>query len=109
MMQTGDVAAALIYSGHCSRVRKSGHPVDAVMPLMANGKRGVMKNGWIGIVKGTKVSELATFYVNQFINLDFQSTWATGNGRHSVESGSAEGISFGRGRPRDVCSVGKRI
>ena len=80
MMQTGDVAAALIYSGHCSRVRKSGLPVDAVMPLMANGKRGVMKNGWIGIVKGTSVSELATFYINQFINLDFQSTWAPAMG-----------------------------
>lgn len=80
MLQTGDVAAALIYSGHCSRVRKSGHPVNAVMPMMANGKRGVMKNGWIGIVKGTPVSELATFYVNQFINYDFQATWAPAMG-----------------------------
>ena len=80
MMQTGDVAAALIYSGHCSRVRKSGEPVNAVMPLMANGKRGVMKNGWIGIVKGSKVPEIATFYINQFINLDFQSAWAPAMG-----------------------------
>lgn len=80
MLQTGDVAAALIYSGHCARVRKSGEPVDAVMPLMADGKRGVMKNGWIGVVKGTPVPELATFYVNQFINLDFQSAWAPAMG-----------------------------
>tara|TARA_A100001037_G_scaffold305710_2_gene346943 strand:+ start:1565 stop:2641 length:1077 start_codon:yes stop_codon:yes gene_type:complete len=80
MLQTGDVAAALIYSGHCARTRKSGAPVDAVMPMMANGKKGVMKNGWIGIVKGTKVPELATFYVNQFINYDFQSTWAPAMG-----------------------------
>ena len=80
MMQTGDVAAALIYSGHCSRVRKSGEPVNAVMPLMANGKRGVMKNGWIGIVKDTPVPELATFYIDQFINTDFQSAWAPAMG-----------------------------
>ncbi len=80
MLQTGDVAAALIYSGHCARVRKSGEPVNAVMPLMADGKRGVMKNGWIGVVKGTPVPELATFYVNQFINLDFQSAWAPAMG-----------------------------
>jgi len=31
-------------------------------------------------VKGSKVSELATFYINQFINCDFQSTWALAMG-----------------------------
>ena len=80
MMQTGDVAAALLYTGWCSVIRKSGVPVDAVLPQIGADKNGVMKNGWIGIVKGTKVQELATFYINQFINLDFQSAWAPAMG-----------------------------
>jgi putative spermidine/putrescine transport system substrate-binding protein len=80
MMQTGDVAAALLYTGWCSVIRKSGAPVDAVLPKIGADSHGVMKNGWIGIVKGTKVPELATFYINQFINKDFQSTWAPAMG-----------------------------
>jgi putative spermidine/putrescine transport system substrate-binding protein len=80
MLQTGDVAAAIFYTGWCSVVRKSGAPVQAVLPQIGDNAKGVMKNGWIGIVKGTKVPELATFYINQFLNKDFQSTWAPAMG-----------------------------
>jgi putative spermidine/putrescine transport system substrate-binding protein len=80
MMQTGDVAAALIYTGWCATIRKSGTPVSAVLPQIGPDKKGVLKNGWIGIVKGTKVPELATFYINQFISTEFQSTWAGASG-----------------------------
>jgi putative spermidine/putrescine transport system substrate-binding protein len=73
--QTQDIYAALLHSGWCMRTKRAGVPVAAVAAKINNEYTGVQKYGWIGIMKSTKdpkTIEAAHWWINEFIDADFQ-------------------------------------
>jgi putative spermidine/putrescine transport system substrate-binding protein len=82
--QTGDVYAAVIHAGWCAFMKKGGQPVAVVHPVINATTKGVLKQGWIGIVSGTKHPAAAAAYINQFLAEDFQFEFAKVNGLVAV-------------------------
>jgi putative spermidine/putrescine transport system substrate-binding protein len=82
--QTGDIYAAVIHAGWCAFMKKGGQPVAVVHPIINATTKGVLKQGWIGIVSGTKNPAAAAAYINQFLAEDFQFEFAKVNGLVAV-------------------------
>ncbi len=78
--QSGDVYAAVVHAGWCVRARKAGANVTTVHPVINDKYVGVHKHGWLGIMKSSKQIEAAHWYINQFIDEDFQFAFATRSG-----------------------------
>jgi len=66
--RTGDVWVALINAGWGIQGINSGLPLKVEHIKFADGKRGVAKLGWWGVVKGTKNAAAAEFMINQFLD-----------------------------------------
>ena len=75
-LKASDVYAAVIHTGWCVRAKKAGVPVAAVHPRINASTQGVLKTGWIGVVKGSKNREAAQYYINEFVSKEFQSAFA---------------------------------
>ena len=82
--QTGDIYVAVIHAGWCAYMKKAGLPVAVVHPVINASTKGVLKQGWIGIVSGSKNGKAAEAYINQFLNEDFQFEFAKVNGLVAV-------------------------
>jgi len=78
--QTGDVYVAMVHSGWCLRAVNAGSPVAAAQPEIKPGVKGVAKEGWFGIIKGSKNIEAAQWYINQFLEPEFQYEFAVKTG-----------------------------
>jgi putative spermidine/putrescine transport system substrate-binding protein len=78
--QTGDIYAAMLHSGWCLRAFNAGSPVAAAQPEIKAGVVGVAKEGWFGIMKGSKNAEAAHWYINEFLDPDFQFDFAVKRG-----------------------------
>ena len=63
-LKASDVYAAFIHTGWCVRAKKAGLPVAAVHPRINASTQGLLKTGWIGVVKGSKNREAAQYYIN---------------------------------------------
>ena len=50
--QTGDIYVAVIHAGWCAFLRNAGQPVNVVHPAINASTKGVLKQGWIGLVTG---------------------------------------------------------
>jgi putative spermidine/putrescine transport system substrate-binding protein len=79
-MKSGDVYAAVIHGGWCIRAQKAGLKVATAYAKIDANTTGVVKQGWIGIVKGTKVSKAANMWINKFISAEFQVPFAKAKG-----------------------------
>jgi len=82
--QTGDIYVAVIHAGWCAFMKKAGQPVSVVHPVINASTKGVLKQGWIGVVSGSKNGKAAAAYINQFLNEDFQFEFAKVNGLVAV-------------------------
>lgn len=78
--QTGDVYAAMVHAGWCVRARKAGSPVSTVHPKINDKITGVSKYGWLGIMKSSKIPEAANWFLNEYLDTEFQFTFATNSG-----------------------------
>jgi putative spermidine/putrescine transport system substrate-binding protein len=78
--QTGDIYVAVIHAGWCAFLKKAGQPVSVVHPVINASTKGVLKQGWIGVVTGSKNGNAAAAYINQFLAEDFQFEFAKVNG-----------------------------
>lgn len=74
--QTGDIYVAMVHSGWCLRALNAGSPVAAAQPEIKPGVKGVAKEGWFGIMKGSKNAEAAQWYINEFIDPEAQYKFA---------------------------------
>ncbi len=79
-MKSGDIYAAVIHAGWCVRAHNAGLNVATSFSKIDANTTGVVKQGWIGIVKGTKASKAANVWINSFISSDFQVAFAKSRG-----------------------------
>lgn len=81
-LKSNDIYAAAIHSGWCVRAAKAGMPVTTAHPVINANTIGVIKQGWIGIIKGIdkRTALAAHTYINLFIDSDFQREFALTQG-----------------------------
>ena len=79
-MKSGDIYAAVIHGGWCIRANNAGLKVATSFPVINKTTVGVAKQGWIGIVKGSKAAKAANIWINHFISADFQVPFAKSRG-----------------------------
>jgi len=78
--KNGDVLIAAIGTGWGLQGMNSGLPLAVVHPQFPNGKKGIAKLGWLGIVKDTKAQAAAEFFINRYLDVDAQVQMAKGHG-----------------------------
>ena len=76
--KSGDIYAAVIHAGWCVRAAKAGMPVTTAHPVINATTVGVLKQGWMGVVKGAdrKTTQAAHAYINLFLDPEFQREFA---------------------------------
>ncbi len=79
--KTGDIYVAVAHSGWCLRSAKfAGANVASVHPKINDKQKGVIKVGWLGVVKGTKNAAAAMFFINAYLDEEFQVAFAKNSG-----------------------------
>jgi putative spermidine/putrescine transport system substrate-binding protein len=79
--KAGDIYAAVAHSGWCLRaVKYAGANVASVHPVINAQKKGVLKVGWLGVVKGTKNAAAAMAFINGYLEEEFQVAFAKNSG-----------------------------
>jgi len=63
---SGDMWAATMHSGYFLQSRKAGHDWDFVHPKVGD-KKGLLKFGYLGVVKGSKQADAAAYFINTYI------------------------------------------
>lgn len=79
-MKEGDIDAAVIHAGWCVRALNAGLPVATAQPVINATTTGVVKQGWIGVVRGTKNAKAANIWINEFISTAFQTPFSKTRG-----------------------------
>ena len=78
-METGDVYAALMHAGWCVRSINAGQNNAVVHPKI--GKHvGVNKSGWLVILKSSEVRDAASWFMNAYLDPQFQVVYAKKSG-----------------------------
>jgi spermidine/putrescine-binding protein len=80
LMNSGDIMASTMHAGFAVQMRRAGLPVKFTHPKVGATKRGLSKEGWLGVVKGTPVARAAEFFINEYISYDTQFGLATERG-----------------------------
>lgn len=89
--KSGDIYAAIAHAGWCLRAIKTvGANVTSVHPRIDANRTGVIKLGWLGVVKGTKNAAASMHYVNEFIAEEFQVAFAKNSGVWPVNKKSIQ-------------------
>ena len=79
--KAGDIYVAVAHAGWCLRaVKFAGANVASVHPKINSTKTGVLKVGWLGVVKGTKNPAAAMYFVNAYLDEEFQVGFAKNTG-----------------------------
>lgn len=68
LMNSGDIWASTMHAGFAVQMRKAGLPVAFTHPKIGPTKRGLLKEGWLGVVKGTPVTRAAEFFINEYVS-----------------------------------------
>lgn len=81
-LKSGDIYAAVIHAGWCVRAANAGMTVASAHPVINSNTKGVVKQGWMGVVNGIdpKSAMAAHAYINMFIETDFQKIFAIKRG-----------------------------
>jgi len=87
----GDVWVATMHQGHAAQALDKGMPVAFVHPKSGD-KVGILRPGWLGIVKGTKVQDAAEFFINGYIAQPAQEGMAAKRGVVPVNVKAREAI-----------------
>lgn len=80
LMNSGDIMASTMHAGFAIQLRRAGVPVNFTHPRVGPSNRGLSKEGWLGIVKGTPVARAAEFFINEYISYETQHGLATERG-----------------------------
>ena len=79
--KAGDIYAAVAHTGWCLRaIKYAGANVASAHPRINATKTGVLKVGWIGVVKGTKNAAAAMQFINAYLDEEFQLGFAKNTG-----------------------------
>ena len=79
--KAGDIYAAVAHAGWCLRaVKFAGANVTSAHPKINATKTGVLKVGWLGVVKGTKNAAAAMYFINAYLDEEFQVSFAKSSG-----------------------------
>lgn len=73
--KSGDIWVGVAHAGWALRTARAGVPV-ATVPAQIGAHRGMVKEGFIGVVKGTRNQEAAEFFINQYLSPDAQEKFA---------------------------------
>lgn len=79
MFQSGDIWVAVAHAGWGVRLNDAGIKVGMVHPVVKD-KVGMASRGFAGVVKGTKNTEAAEFYINLLVSEEMQEILHTKNG-----------------------------
>lgn len=79
LLETGEAWVSTMHAGFAIQAKKKGLPIAFAHP-MVNGNVGVLKEGWLGVVRGTKVADAAAFFINAYIDADAQEKLALRRG-----------------------------
>jgi len=77
--QTGDIYAAVAHAGWCLRSKRAGAPVGAVQAMIGE-HQGMAKEGWLVIMASSEVSDAANWFINEYLDADFQLLFAEKSG-----------------------------
>ncbi len=80
LMNSGDIWASTMHAGFAVQMRRAGLPVAFSHPKIGPTKRGLLKEGWLGVVKGTPVARAAEFFINEYVSDETQFGLATERG-----------------------------
>lgn len=72
LMKSGDIWASTMHAGFAVQMKKAGLPVAFCHPKVGATKRGLLKEGWLGVVKGTPVPRAAEFFINEYVSASAQ-------------------------------------
>jgi putative spermidine/putrescine transport system substrate-binding protein len=73
--KSGDIWAAVAHAGWALRTARAGVPV-ATVPAQLGEHRGMIKEGYVGVVKGTRNKEAAEFFINTYLSPEAQANFA---------------------------------
>lgn len=74
--KSGDIWAAMAHAGWAVRTAKAGVPVVTVPPQIG-ARAGLLKDGYIGVVRGSKNQEAAEFFINTYLSAQAQFQFAS--------------------------------
>jgi spermidine/putrescine-binding protein len=77
--KSGDIWVAVAHAGWAVRTAYAGVPVKTV-PAQIGSHVGMLKEGWIGVVRGSRVKEAAEFYINTVLSPEVQYQMAVKTG-----------------------------
>lgn len=69
--KSGDIYVAVAHAGWAVRTAYAGVPIRTV-PAQIGSHTGMIKEGWIGVVRGSKVQAAAEFYINTMLSTEVQ-------------------------------------
>lgn len=69
--KSGDILVAVAHAGWAVRTAYAGVPIRTI-PAQIGAHTGMIKEGWIGVVRGSKVQEAAEFYINTMLSTEVQ-------------------------------------
>jgi putative spermidine/putrescine transport system substrate-binding protein len=72
LMNAGDIWASTMHAGFAVQMRRAGLPVGFSHPRVGSTKRGLLKEGWLGVVKGTPAARAAEFFINEYVSASTQ-------------------------------------
>lgn len=87
--KSGDIWAGEAHAGWAVRTRYAGVEVASVPPRLGT-HTGLIKEGWIGTVRGTRHAALAAFYINAYLDAATQYTMTVRTGTVPVSPAARE-------------------
>lgn len=72
LMKANDIWAATMHAGFAVQMKRAGMPVTFVHPKIGTDRRGLLKEGWLGVVKGSPQPRAAEFFINEYISASAQ-------------------------------------
>lgn len=100
-LANGDIWAATMHQGHAAQALDKGMPV-AFVHARSGDKVGILRPGWLGIVKGTKVQDAAEFFINAYIEAKAQEGLGIKRGVVPVNAKARDAIKAGTARMKDT-------
>jgi putative spermidine/putrescine transport system substrate-binding protein len=78
-LKSGDIWVAVAHAGWAVRAAYAGVPV-ATVPARIGNHRGMIKEGYIGVIKGSPNQEAAEFFINTYLSATAQYEFAVKTG-----------------------------
>jgi len=89
LIKAGDAWASTMHAGFAIQLRNAGVPVKFAHPI-AGTHKGLLKQGYLGVVKGSPVPRAAEFFINAYISTYTQYNLAKERGVVPVNSEASE-------------------